>query len=121
MMLLAAEAAGGGQDWLPVVVPAILTLFTGGGLVAVMRARPEGSKLIVDAAQGAVVVQAGVIDSLREELAEARREIEDLRKSFAEVAGLRSRVRELEHENELLRSENAALSARLREVEMKTS
>ena len=118
--MTAAAASAAGTDWLPVIVPAVLTFVFGGGLVAMRRGRDEGSKLIVDAAQGAVVVQAGVIDRLEKELAEALREIEDLRKSFAELIALRGRVRELEQENESLRSQNAALAARVQELERRT-
>lgn len=50
-----------------------------GGIVALLRVRPEAGKLVVEAAEGAVVVQSGVITALRDELAELRRELEAAR------------------------------------------
>ncbi len=72
---MAASVAGQATNWLPVVVGLIVAVLGGGGLVALFRARPEGSKILVDAAQGAVIVQSGVIDSLRADLNAARAEI----------------------------------------------
>lgn len=47
-----------------------------GGIVALMRVRPESGRMIVEAAEGAVVVQSGVITELRTDLAEVREEAE---------------------------------------------
>lgn len=108
-------AAGGTQaaSWLPYAVGVIIALGGGGGLAALLRSGREGSRIVVDAAQGAVIVQSGVITDLRGQ-------IDGLRVQLTEITTLRGRVRELEHENELLRTENTALSARVRELERRT-
>lgn len=40
----------------------------GGAIVALAKLRPEAGQIVVQTAQGAVIVQSGVIDSLTEEL-----------------------------------------------------
>lgn len=47
-----------------------------GGIVALAKVRPESGRMIVEAAEGAVVVQSGVITELRNDLAEVREEAE---------------------------------------------
>lgn len=108
-------AAGGpqGASWLPYVVGVIIALGGGGGLTALVLSGRQGSRIVVDAAQGAVVVQSGVITDLRAQIAE-------LRAQLAEISTLRGQVRELEHENELLRAQNARMSARVQELERRT-
>lgn len=66
-----------------------------GGLVALFKVRPEAARISVDAAQGAVVVQASVITSLREDN-DRLRKLND----------------ELEKENDELRAENHAINER---------
>lgn len=132
--MIPALAAGSGAlgSWLPAVIGGIASLLTGGGLVALFKARPEGSKILVDTAQGAVIVQTGVMTSLRESLKSAEdkndatekrlsgalREIADLRSHITEVNELRGKVRTLEHDNEQLASENARLRARQSQLEL---
>lgn len=50
-----------------------------GGIVALVKVRPESGRMIVEAAEGAVVVQSGVITALRDELADLRAALEDAR------------------------------------------
>lgn len=68
----------------------VLVALLGGGLFsgigALLRFKPEKDAVVVSAAQGAVIVQSGVIDALQEELARERQ----LRKAAE------ARVRELE-------------------------
>lgn len=106
------EAVSEAPSWLPTIIAGVLTVLTGGGLVAFFRARPEGSKILVDAAQGAVIVQTGVIESLRAELAAARGEIAELRGNMHELNLMRNRIRELEQDNEILSAENTVLKSR---------
>jgi chromosome segregation ATPase len=73
-----------------------------GGLVALLKVRPETGKLIVEAAEGAVVVQAGVMRELRAEI-EALRELE-ARASKRELDATK-REQDLRRELEDLRSE----------------
>lgn len=74
----------------------LVALMGGGflsGCVALLKFKPERDVVVVSAAQGAVVVQSGVIDALQEELARARTELTEERK--ARLAA-EARVRELE-------------------------
>lgn len=71
-----------------------------GGIVALLRVRPESGKLIVEAAEGAVVVQGGVITELRRELNSLREALELERDERDECAtrctDLERKVRDLE-------------------------
>jgi 23S rRNA G2069 N7-methylase RlmK/C1962 C5-methylase RlmI len=115
-------AAGGAQaaSWLPYVVGIIVALGGFGGLAALVRSGPEGSRIVIDAAQGAVVVQAKVLKSMEDQLARALAEIAELRSHVTEVNELRGKVRGLQHDNEVLSAQNAALSARVQELERRT-
>lgn len=75
-----------------------------GGVVALLKLRPESGQIVVTAAQGAVVVQSGVIETLRAEAERYR----------AEAAALRLRVTALEMERERERERVAALEAEVR-------
>jgi hypothetical protein len=51
----------------------VLTIIIGsggivGGIVALFKMRPETSRIVVSAAEGAVIVQSGVITSLKNEI-----------------------------------------------------
>ena len=52
-------------------LPLIVTILSAGGLagavVALLKLRPESGAIVVTAAQGALIVQSGVIDALQEE------------------------------------------------------
>ena len=57
------------------ITPILVAILGGGfvtGLVALLRFRVDKDAVVVTAAQGAVVVQSGVIDALQEELQRAR-------------------------------------------------
>lgn len=49
-------------------VSLIVGVFGGGSLVALMRVSADRGKVVIEAAQGAVIVQSSVIDGLRDEL-----------------------------------------------------
>ena len=83
-----------------------------GAIVAFFKLKPETSQIIVNTAQGAVIVQSGVIETLQTELirvsaelAEVRqqreKDITELRNQLAaailESEGLRRRIRDLEN------------------------
>jgi cell division protein FtsB len=99
------------------VVPIILALLGSGAVVAFFRARPEGSKIIVDAAQGAVIVQGNVMADLRKQLDDSAQEIRELRSIAREVDDLRGHVRRLEHDNEVLAARNDKLESRIKQLE----
>lgn len=76
-------------EWLP-SLGSIITTVLGGGLiwaiVALYKVKPEAGQIVVSAAQGALIVQTGVIENLQKEIeriqAEAKAEIEGLRASL---------------------------------------
>jgi len=105
------------ENWLSVLIAFIVAIFGGGGIAALIKSRSEGSKIVVEAAQGAVVVQSSVIDSLREDLNAARAEINELRSHMTELNSLRGRVRELEHTNEILKVDNTRMESQIKDLQ----
>ena len=53
-----------------------------GAVVALFKARPEAGQISVSAAQGAVIVQTGVIEELRQARVDDRAEVERLREQL---------------------------------------
>lgn len=97
------------SDWLPVAITALGGGGIFGAIVAFVKVKPEAGQIVVKAAQGAVVVQSGVIDDLREQLEAQDKRIEILERDKqaalwraaelkAENAKLVERVRTLEAE-----------------------
>lgn len=119
-MLSVEPAAAASAGWLPWIVAGIAAILGGGGITALLRSGKEGSRILVDAAQGAVVVQTGVITTLREDLQSAHAEIAELRAHMAELSDLRSQIRDLERENETLKAENEQLHERVRRLELRS-
>jgi len=70
------------------------------GLAALVKARPERDAIVITQAQGALTVQSGVIDTLREEIARLERQLvqvrEDHRRERERRFAAEARVRELE-------------------------
>ncbi len=77
------------------VVALITGLFGGGSLVALLRVSADRGKVVIEAAQGAVVVQTSVIDDLQTELARVKTEMQLLRD---ENTQLRRRILAVEQE-----------------------
>lgn len=73
-MILAASSL---SELAPYIVALTAAGGLAGGITALLRVRPESGKLVVEAAEGAVVVQSGVITSLREELEKLREDLDD--------------------------------------------
>lgn len=107
------------------VIAAVATLvFGGGGIYALLKVRPEAGQISVTAAQGAVIVQTGVIDSLKEENERLVLRIEVLERQMAAMEEYRSKVKELESllefasiREEGLKRENASLKKRVKALE----
>lgn len=112
-----AASAGDSTRWLPYVVGLIVTILTGGGVAALIKAKPEGSKILVDAAAGVVVVQTGVITDLREQLEEARNRSDRLSDQLEEAQVQINELRQHVSEMSSLRLENDRLKARVTEQE----
>ena len=73
----------------PLLIASIAGLagvFGGGTLVALFRFNADKNRVVIDASQGAVVVQSGVIKDLRGELTRTQQEIHDLREKDAKKA-----------------------------------
>lgn len=78
------------------IVTLLVGLFGGGSLVALLRVSADKGKVVIEAAQGAVIVQTSVIDDLQDELNRVKKELADLRvqeaRLWAENAALRARM-----------------------------
>jgi hypothetical protein len=74
-----------------------------GGLYALLKLRPEAGQITVEAAQGAIIVQTGVIETLRVELKRLLEENAYLRSRLVELEkalnDLSKRVEHTEHAN----------------------
>lgn len=128
MTWLAADSAVT-SPWFTGLVALILGVGGGGGIVALFKVKPERGRIVIDAAQGAVVVQSGVMDELRKELDRLKEELDELRSDRdaevnrlrAEVVELRSgrdaEVAQLRAEVARLRAENAVTATRVTRVE----
>lgn len=93
----------------PLVVGLLSTGGLLGGIVLLLKLRPEAGQIVVTAAQGAVVVQAGVLRDL---------EIENTRLSN-KATGLENKVASLETENNKLKGENLELRGRVTSLELR--
>lgn len=83
------------------IVVLIVSILGGGGLiagiVALLKLRPEAGQILVTTAQGVVIVQSTVIESLQRELVRVGKELDDLREECREREEmLLNRIRELE-------------------------
>lgn len=82
-------------------VSLIVGVFGGGSLVALLRVSADRGKVVIEAAQGAVIVQSSIIEGLREELDRLKAESERQRTELTS-----------------LRRENAVQAKRLAALEM---
>ncbi len=85
----------------------LVGLFSGGTLVALFRVSADRGKVVIEAAQGAVIVQTGVIEALQDELNRLK----------AERATDRAEIGRLQGEVGRLRAESAAVAGRVARVE----
>ena len=125
IVLSSGESSLFAANWLNVLIAVIFILGGSGGVTAWFKLRKENSKILVDAAKGAVVVQSSVIDDLRTALEdqkkkseneneELRAEIAELRTHLTELNSLRAEVRELGQQNEVLLAENIMLKSQVK-------
>ena len=124
--LLAAAPPVVTSTWFTALVALIVGAGGTGGVAAFLKIRPERGRIVIDAAQGAVIVQSGVLADLRAELDRVRGQVEQLRADRdVEIGRLRA-----EHEAEMaaqreryeatvarLRAEIGAVSTRVTRVE----
>lgn len=105
---------------LGVWIAGVLTAAGGllGAVIAWRKIQPEKDSIVVTAAQGALVVQSGVLDELREELQRIRADHEELR---GEIRRVRSERDELRTKNIELQRQVERLERRVRELEAHTS
>lgn len=95
-----------------------ILLGTGGlttALIALLKWRPEAGQITVTAAQGAVIVQTGVIENLHKELARVEKELEEEREEkrqlIIELQDYKKRLRKLEDSFYELRGRTCDLEA----------
>lgn len=102
------------MNWTP-ILQLLISFIIGGGLTSFVaslwKVRQEAGRIIVDAAQGAVIVQAKVIDELREELKATRLELKEVRNELINVR----------NELKMVLDENATLHKRLATVDKEQS
>lgn len=99
------------MNWMQLAV-AGMSFILGGGLTgfvaSLVKVRAEAGKIVIDAAQGAVIVQSRVIDELRDELKAARADVALVRKELRVVS---QRLGEVLAENDTLRRQVMSLSS----------
>lgn len=105
-----ADTASQTTNWLPAIAALIAVVLGGGGITALVKSRPEGSKILIDSATDVVVVQKGLITDLRDRLEHAEGALEI---ALAEIHELRGHVAEMS----ALRMENDHLKARVTDQE----
>jgi uncharacterized protein (DUF3084 family) len=89
------------------IVTGIFGLFSGGALAALLRVNVDRGKIVIEAAQGAVIVQSGVIEDLNDEL----HRVKD------ELAAVHDESRRCKEETRQLRAANRALTQRIENLE----
>jgi hypothetical protein len=67
------------------VVALLVGVFGGGTIVALLRVNADKGKVVIEAAQGAVIVQTSVIDDLQAELQRVKGELAALRVENADL------------------------------------
>jgi chromosome segregation ATPase len=95
-----------------------------GAIIAVFKLSPERQSIFITTAQGAVVVQSGVIDDLRDELERLRQRITACEEIETELVNLRHRIDAMQDklaktalERDRLKLENDRLKDRVATLE----
>lgn len=92
------------NDWISSLISAVLGGSLIGGIVALLKLKPEGDQIVVSSAKDVVLIQAGALDRLRTEMSEMerrftqqeQRNLEALKACERREAELRTRVEALE-------------------------
>lgn len=92
---------GGIPVWLAVVLSAATLLFGSGGVYAWFKLGAEKGQITVNAAQGAVIVHAGVLKDLQEQYERVTDELAQLRMETVALETQHEKCRELTHELQL--------------------
>lgn len=116
------------SPWFTGLVALIVGAGGSGGVAAFLKLKPERGRIVIDAAQGAVIVQTGVIESMQAELnrlqaaqVEQRAENAGLRAEVTELrSGRDAEVAQLRAEVARLRAEGAVTATRVTRVEQAT-
>ncbi len=75
------------MDFTPVLTGIISFVFGGGlvtAIIALYKVKPEAGQIVVTAAQGALLVQSGVIENLQKEINRLGVEVEGLKTKLGE-------------------------------------
>lgn len=115
--MIAQGAGPAGFGWLAVIVAVIGGGGVAGIITAIFRLRPDTNRVTVSAAEGAVIVQTGVIESLSEENKRLHKRISDLEETMRSLTEMRTRIAALETENRVLLVENEGLRERVQLLE----
>lgn len=67
------------KEYIPQIIESIIGTGFLAGIYMLLKVRAEAGQITVVAAQGAVIVQTGVIESLREDLLAVRTELKELK------------------------------------------
>lgn len=114
----------------PVWIGSGLALIGGiiGAVLAIFKLSPERQAIFITTAQGAVVVQSGVIDDLRDELERLRKRVTACEALEEMISNLRQRIDTIQDklsatalERDELKVENEALKARVAHLEAEVS
>ncbi len=106
------------ESYIPVLIAVIGTGGLAGAIVAFVKVKPEANQIAVSASQGALIVQTGVIETLREENDQLRERLEDLESKVAMMGDLREKIQSLEDKNRELERENKRLRSRVAQLEL---
>jgi len=87
------------------------------GIALILKTPREAGQIAVTAAQGAVVVQTGVIESLTAELERVKADYQALALRFDELARTSANAERLKYRVDELEQERARLTARVGELE----
>jgi outer membrane murein-binding lipoprotein Lpp len=117
LLQMVTDTSAGIPAWIPIISGLILAVLGGGGIAALIRAKPETNKLIIDAAQGAVLIQTGVLDEMKAQNAELKTQITELKAQVQELTQIQKQITYLEGINHAIVKENDILKTRIDQLD----